>query len=255
MNKASTPLVSIVVPVYNSEKFIAETIASVQAQTYTNWELLLVNDVSTDSSVEIIKQLQQNDKRIRLFNNRKNSGAGPSRNRGIKEAKGQYLAFLDADDLWVNTKLTKQVRFMQQKDCAFSFTGYEFADAAGKPNGKKVRVPENINYKQALKNTVIFTSTVIFDISKLKKSQITMPNVGSEDTATWWKVLKIIDLAYGINSTLVMYRRISNSLSSNKLVAIKRTWQLYRTQEKLNFIGASFCFVNYIINATARRVV
>lgn len=255
MNKANAPLVSIVVPVYNSEKFIAETIKSVQDQTYANWELLLVNDVSTDKSVEIIKELQKKDKRIKLFNNRVNSGAGPSRNRGIKEAKGQYLAFLDADDLWLKTKLAKQVKFMQKNDCAFSFTGYEFADASGKPNGKKVRVPKTINYKQALKNTIIFTSTVMFDISKLKKSQIQMPDVRrGQDTACWWSVLKLIPSAYGLNEDLSYYRRTPETLSANKYKALKRTWYLYRNVEQINFTKSFYNFTFYSLNAFMRRI-
>jgi len=255
MSKAITPLVSIVVPVYNSGKFIAETIKSVQDQTYTNWELLLVNDVSTDKSVEIINELQKKDKRIKLFNNRVNSGAGPSRNRGIKEAKGQYLAFLDADDLWLKTKLAKQVKFMQKNDCAFSFTGYEFADAFGKPNGKKVRVPKTITYKQALKNTIIFTSTVMFDISKLKKSQTQMPNVRrGQDTACWWSVLKIIPYANGLNEVLSYYRRTPETLSANKYKALKRTWYLYRNVENLSLIYASSVFAIYFYNALSRRI-
>lgn len=255
MNKATTPLVSIVVPVYNSEKFIAETIKSVQDQTYSNWELLLVNDVSTDKSVEIIKELQKKDKRIKLFNNRVNSGAGPSRNRGIKEAKGQYLAFLDADDLWLKTKLAKQVKFMQKNDCAFSFTGYEFADAFGKPNGKKVRVPKTITYKQALKNTTISTITVMFDMSKLSKKKIQMPDLRrGQDTACWWSILKLISYANGLNEVLSYYRRTPETLSANKYKALKRTWYLYRNVENFKIFKSFMNFIFYSLNAARRRI-
>ena len=246
-------LVSIIVPVYNAEKFIDETINTVLNQTYTNWELLLVNDCSTDNSIDIIKKFK--DKRIKLINNKVNSKAAISRNNGIKKAKGRYICFLDADDLWDKEKLEKQVKFMNEKDCAFSFTGYEFADENGKPNGKKVFIPETITYKQALKNTTIWTSTVMFDMNKLSKEDIYMPNVArGQDTATWWKVLKKIDYAYGLNEILSFYRRTNDSLSANKFVALKRTWNLYRNVEHLNIFSSSYNFTIYCFNAVKRRV-
>ena len=247
-------LVSIVVPVYNAENFLKDTIQTVLEQTYPNWELLLVDDCSNDNSVGIIKEYVKDDKRIRLLKNEKNSGAALTRNHGIKEAKGTYLCFLDADDLWEKEKLEKQLKFMKDNCCAFSFTDYEFADSNGIPNGKKVKVPKTINYKQALKNTTIFTSTVMFDLRKLTKEDITMPNVKSEDTATWWKVLKKIEYAYGINNIMVLYRRSANTLSSNKIKAVKRIWDLYRNVEKLTFLASIYNFSWYCFNALKRRV-
>ena len=143
---------------------------------------------------------------------------------------------------------------MKDNCCAFSFTDYEFADSNGIPNGKKVKVPKTINYKQALKNTTIFTSTVMFDLRKLTKEDITMPNVKSEDTATWWKVLKKIEYAYGINNIMVLYRRSANTLSSNKIKAVKRIWDLYRNVEKLTFLASIYNFSWYCFNALKRRV-
>lgn len=256
MNKAinNSSLVSIIVPVYNAEKFINDTIKTVIDQTYENWELLLVNDCSTDKSVEIIKDYRQKDKRIKLFSNSDNSGAAISRNKGIEESGGRYIAFLDADDLWEPKKLEKQVAFMQEKDCAFSFTGYEFADEKGTPNGKKVYVPEGLTYRQALRNTIIWTTTVMFDMQKLSKKDVYMPNVKSEDTACWWKVLKKIDQAYGMTEILSYYRRSAGSLSSNKLEAIRKVWSLYRNVEKLNFVQSAFCFSGYAYNTVKKRV-
>lgn len=246
-------LVSIIVPVYNAEKFLNDTIKTVLEQTYNNFELLLINDCSTDNSIKLIKKYS--DKRIKLINNKVNSGAAVSRNNGIKEAKGRYICFLDADDLWHKEKLEKQVKFMKEKNCAFSFTGYEFADENGIPNGKKVFVPDKINYRKSLKNTTIWTSTVMFDMKKLQKEDIYMPNVRrGQDTATWWKVLKKIDYAYGLNEILSFYRRTNQSLSSNKLTALKRTWNLYRNVEHLNIFYSAYCFIFYCINAIRRRV-
>ena len=198
--------------------------------------------------------MKQNSK-IKLIKLEQNSGAAIARNTGIEEAKGQYIAFLDADDLWNKEKLEKQVKFMKENDCAFSFTGYEFADENGVGNGKIVNVPQIINYKQALKNTTIWTSTVMFDLEKLDKELIQMPNVKrGQDTATWWKVLKQIDYAYGIDKVLSYYRRTNESLSANKITALKRTWNLYRNVEHLNVFYSFYNFCWYVLNAVRRRI-
>jgi O-antigen biosynthesis protein WbqP len=247
-------LVSIVVPVYNAQQFLDDTIQTVLNQTYNDWELLLINDCSTDKSVEAINKYQKKDRRIKLFSNSKNSGAAISRNIGINEAQGRYVAFLDADDLWEPAKLEKQVAFMREKDCAFSFTGYEFADENGVPNGKKVYIPKTITYKKALKNTTICTITVMFDMHKLTKNDIEMPNVKSEDTATWWKVLKKIDYAQGLNEILSYYRRTATSSSANKITAVRQAWGLYRNVEHLSLMRSSYSFCWYLFNAIRRRV-
>lgn len=248
-------LVSIIVPVYNAEKFIKDTIKTVGKQTYQNWELIFVNDCSTDESKKIIEEQINIDNRIRLLELEQNYGAAIARNTGIDNAKGKYIAFLDSDDLWDKEKLSRQVRFMQNSNCSFSFTGYEFADENGTGNGKVVQVPNKINYKQALKNTTIWTSTVMFDVEKLGKELIHMPNVRrGQDTATWWKVLKQIDNAYGINQVLSYYRRTDNSLSANKLRALKRTWNLYRNVEHLNIFYSLYNFCWYVLNAIKRRM-
>lgn len=246
-------LISIIVPIYNAEKFIRDTIETVLKQTYENWELLLVNDCSTDKSIELAKKFAS--EKIKIYNMKKNSGAALTRNKGIELAKGKYICFLDADDLWDKRKLEKQITFIKQKDCAFTFTGYQFADENGKANGAKVYVPEKITYKQALKNTTIWTSTVMFDMNKLCKNDIYMPNVKrGQDTATWWKVLRKINIAYGMNEILSFYRRTTISLSSNKLKALKRTWNLYRNVEKLNLFKSIYYFCFYACNAVRRRI-
>ena len=254
VKESKQSLVSIVVPVYNAARFMDDTIQTVLSQTYQNWELLLVDDCSSDYSVQIIKKYMKKDNRIKLFKLSENSGAAIARNTGIDKAKGHYLAFLDADDLWVKNKLELQVAFMQEKNAAFSFTGYEFADENGKPNGKKVHVPQTITYKQALKNTTIWTSTVMLDMQVINKPTIYMPNIGSEDTATWWKILKTISRAYGLNLIMSYYRRTSNSLSANKLSSMKRTWNIYTSSENLNIVNAGFCFIFYCANAAKRRI-
>lgn len=248
-------LISIVVPVYHAERFLEDTIKTIKEQTYKNWELIFINDCSPDKSVEIIQKEMKENKKIKLLQLKENLGAAVARNTGIQEAKGKYLVFIDADDLWEKEKLKKQIEFMKNKDCAFSFTSYEFADEKGIGNGKIVRVPEKINYKQALKNTTIWTSTVMFDVEKLGKELIQMPNVKrGQDTATWWKVLKQIPYAYGMDEVLSYYRRTNDSLSSNKIKALKRTWSLYRKVEHLNIVYSFYNFCWYVLNAIKRRI-
>lgn len=247
-------LVSIIIPVYNAEKYIDETINSVLDQTYNNWELILVNDCSTDNSERLIQKYLK-DKRIKLINNKVNSKAAISRNNGIKEANGRYICFLDADDKWDKEKLEIQIKFMKENDCAFSYHSYEFASEKCIPNGKKVIAKEKLTYKECLKNNIISTITVMFDMNKLSKADIFMPNYNYvEDTATWWKILRKGYIAYGIPNLFSYYRRIPNSNSSNKIRTQKSLWLLYRKEEKLNFFNSVYYLFWKNINAIQRRL-
>lgn len=246
-------LISIVIPVYNAEKFIKETVASVLNQTWQEWELLLIDDGSTDGSRALLEQFAEQDERIRAFH-LAGGGAAEARNTGTRNAQGRYLAFLDADDLWEKEKLEKELCFLQEKDAAFVFTGYEFADELGRGTGKVVHVPENLPYHKALKNTTIFTSTVLFDMKKTGRELLYMPDIRSEDTALWWKVLRSGFTAYGLDENLVKYRRAGKTLSSNKLEAIRRIWNLYRRAEGLSLVKSGYYFVFWAWNAVARRV-
>lgn len=272
-------MVSIIVPVYMAASYIAKTIEMVRKQTYKNWELILIDDASKDNSVEIIrgvmqdaslkisevssKQLSQGileevdfskTEHISLIRKDKNEGAANARNTGIEIAKGSYIAFLDADDVWFPDKLEKELAFIKDKQAAFAFTAYEFGDEDAHGLGKVVTVPERLTYKKALSRTVIFTSTVMFDMSKISKEQILMPEVESEDTATWWKILRAGYVAYGLNEALVIYRRPKKSLSSNKFKAMKRIWNLYRKEERLTVPVSAFCFCLWAVRATLRRI-
>ena len=249
-------LVSIIVPVYNVEKVIKETMDSVLAQTYPHWELLLVEDCSKDNSAGAIMDYiaEKGDNRIRLIRQPSNQGAARARNRGLNQARGRYISYLDADDLWVPEKLEKQLKLMEQKDAAFSFTGYEFADEKGIGLGKIVRVPETLSYTQALSNTTIFTTTVMFDTQKIPKDLLEMPEIKSEDTALWWRVLRTGYVAYGLDENLARYRRAGRTLSSNKLEAIRRIWNLYRKAEGLSLIRSMWHFCFWAVRAVWRRI-
>ena len=168
MNNDKKCLVSIVMPVYNAANFLCDSIVSVLNQTYSNWELLLVNDCSTDKSKEIYEKFR-NDHRIKWIEQSNNLGAAKTRNHGIEIAKGRFICFLDSDDKWIDTKIEEQLHFMRQNGCAFSYHSYEFADHKCKPTGKKVIAKKELCYREAIKNTIIFTSTVMFDTTKIDK--------------------------------------------------------------------------------------
>ncbi len=249
-------LISVIVPVYNAARFIEETMDSVAAQTYSRWELLLVEDGSSDKTVEVIEDyIRKNDEqRIRLICLPENQGAARARNRGLHEASGRYIAYLDADDLWMPEKLEHELAFMRQKNAAFAFTGYEFVDENGKGTGKVVRVPETLSYKQALKNTTIFTTTVMFDTEKIEKTLLEMPVIKSEDTALWWRILRSGYTAYGLDENLAKYRRAGRTLSSNKLEALRRIWNLYRKAEGMSVPGSAWHFCFWAVRAVKRRL-
>ena len=245
-------LVSIVVPVYNAGKYIEKTIRMVQEQTFTNWELILVDDCSQDDGAKKIEPFLSD--KIRLIQKEKNEGAAAARNTGLDHMRGRYLAFLDADDVWRKEKLEKELDFMRKKDCAFCFTAYEFGDEEANGTGKVVNVPETLAFKQALPRTVIFTTTVLFDTEKIDKKLLKMPQVPSEDTATWWQILRAGYTAYGLNENLAVYRRPAKSLSSNKFVALKRIWFLYRRQAGLSVVKSAYYFVIWAFLAVKRRI-
>ena len=246
-------LVSIVTPVYNSERFISETIESIQSQTYRNWELLLIDDCSKDNSYEIIKNYMQNDDRIKYIKLEKNSGAAVSRNTGIKNAKGRFIAFIDSDDLWEAKKLEIQVKYMLENKLGFSFTSYRYIKEDGTRTNKIAKAPNKINYNGLLKNTIIGCSTVLIDRNII--GDFTMPLVRrGQDTATWLQLLKKEKYAYGISEALVNYRLVGNSISSNKITALKRTWNTYRNVEKLGLLKSSYVFCFYVFNAIKKRI-
>ena len=249
-------MISIVVPVYNANKYIENTVMSVVNQSYQKWELLLVDDGSTDGSTETIQRLEKCDEtgRIKVLMPKEHGSAAKARNYGISHATGRYIAFVDADDLWEYDKLEKEMSFMIEKQAGFVFTGYEFANAEGEGTGKVVRVPETLTYKQALKNTTIFTSTVLIDTEIIDKNLVYMPEIKSEDTATWYQILKNGHVAYGLNENLVKYRRVANSLSSNKVEAIRRIWNLYRKSEKLSVIYSFYNLCFWACRAVLRRI-
>ncbi len=241
--------VSVIIPIYNAEKYIKQAIDSVRKQSYDNIEIICIDDASTDNSLKIAKKkLNEQDKLI-IFP--KNNGVAKARNEGIEHATGRYIAFLDADDFWEQEKLEEQIHFMKEKQASFCYTGFYYLK---KQKEKRVYVPAKQNYKQALKNTIILTSTVMIDTKIINKNELYMPNIKSEDMATWWRLLKKNDFAYGINKALTYHRVGIKSLSSDKFKNLKYTWLLYRKQEKLKLIPSIYYFNYYIWNALRKRI-
>lgn len=266
----SDPVISIIVPVYNAERYIAETIQSVLRQSWHSWELILVDDCSEDHSAELIDGFMENAavnsandyavredapaERIRLIRLTENAGAAGARNAGIDAARGQYIAFLDADDLWYPEKLERELHFMVEQDVSFAFTSYYFGDEDARPTGRIVHAPAELTFQKALTRTVIFTSTVMIDRRRVPEELIRMPEIKSEDTACWWTILKSGIVAEGLDEALTIYRRPEHSLSSNKAASVKRIWNLYRQIAGLNPVHALFCLSGWAIRAAARRV-
>jgi len=182
-------LVSIIMPSYNASRFIAESINSVFLQAYSNWELLIVDDCSMDNSVRIAQKFVDIDKRVRLFPLEKNVGAAAARNVAIGQAKGQYIAFLDSDDVWEEDKLKKQLAFMEENSYAFTFSNYYVMEEDGRKIGNIVRVPTSLTYHQYLRNTIIGCLTVIID--RKQTGDFRMPLIkSSHDMALWLLIMK-----------------------------------------------------------------
>lgn len=246
-------LVSIITPSYNSKRFIGETIASVQLQSYTNWEMIIVDDCSTDGSVPYIESLIAQEKRIRLIALTENTGAAMARNRALEVAKGRYIAFLDSDDQWHPDKLKKQLAFMRKNRYAFTFTAYTPISEEGNIIYPTIHVPDKIDYNGYCKNTIIGCLTVIID--RDQTGDFKMKNIrSSHDMALWLEIMKRGYLAYGLDEDLATYRLVASSNTAKKLQAAKEVWQVYRDIEKLPLIRSSYYFVYYVFNALKKRV-
>ncbi|WP_088839208.1 glycosyltransferase family 2 protein [Listeria sp. ILCC792] len=239
-------LVSIIMPAHNAEEHIESSINSVMLQTYQNFELLVIDDCSQDQTVNLVRGYQ--DERVKVIELKENVGVAAARNQGLKQALGKYVAFLDSDDLWKVDKLEKQIQFMEDRELALSYTAYEVIDAAGEKVTGRVTIPENISYRQLLKNTIIGCLTVIIDIEKTGK--IEMPNLGgAEDTATWLSILREGHKVAGLTESLAYYRKgNTSSLSNNKLHMAKQIWLVYRENQKLSFLQSLIYFPCYVWN-------
>lgn len=230
-------LVSVITPTYNCAAFIDETIESVLAQTYTDWEMIIVDDQSKDNTEDVVKKYT--DPRIKYIKLEKNSGAAVARTEAMKLSEGQYMAFCDSDDLWMPDKLERQLAFMKRARHAFTCTAYEQIDEESKALGRIIVPREKCNYNRLLLDCPVGNSTVMYDVSQMGKFEV--PNIRKRnDDALWLQMLKKEKYIWGMNDVLMKYRIRSNSISSNKLKVIKYHWILYREIEHLSVLRSLF---------------
>ena len=238
-------LVSIITPTYNSIKYIDRTVLSVLNQTYSDWEWIIVDDLSTDGTREYLSHLQNTDNRIKCFYSEKNQGSGPARNKAIELANGKYIAFLDSDDLWTPEKLQMQVDFMQKNNCAFSHTSYGFIDENDNVIKNTFHVSSMpVNYKMLLKRTEISCLTAIYDQEILGK--MFMPDLRKkQDYALWLSILKKGYNSFPLDIETAFYRQHGNSATSNKFKLIIKHWNFLNKNEKLNWFKSLYYTISW----------
>ncbi|MGH2665296.1 glycosyltransferase family 2 protein [Flavobacterium sp.] len=237
--------VSIITPTFNSAKYIAETIQSVQKQTYSNWEMIIVDDCSKDKTVEIIQNFMEDDHRIHLIQMNKNGGPAKARNKGIEKAQGDYMTFLDADDLWFPDFIENSIHSIKETGIHFVFSSYRRSNENLEFVYSDFIVPKKVTYTDILKTNSISCLTAFVDIKTLGKK--TMPEIFKrQDMGLWLKYLKEIPFAYGIQEPKAIYRIRENSLSRNKANLLKYQWQFYREVEKLNFFQSVYYMLHWM---------
>lgn len=243
--------VSVITPVYNAERYIEKALESVFSQTYKDIEAVLVDDCSKDKSADVIAKYKEDYPEIIYFLQPKNMGAGAARNKALELASGQYVAFLDSDDLWLPEKTEKQIKLMKEKKSPFSYAAIEMMEEDGNTIKGKRNLKETCDYKYLLRNTIIATSSVIVDRTVLGDFRMPIRR-GGQDYATWLSLLRGGAVACGINETLVRYRVGRNSLSSNKFKSIKQVWEIQTQDEKINKVNAAFNVFCFCMNAAKK---
>ena len=249
------PLVSIITPVYNGEETIGKTIESVLNQTYKNFEMIIVDDVSEDNTIKVVKDYEKKDSRIKLITLTKKGGASVARNKAISKANGKYIAFLDSDDLWKKDKLEKQIKFMEDNDIYFSYTDYSYIDEQGNDMGIYRKCLRKMSYFRMLLGDSVGCLTVIYNREKAGKIEI--PKLKKRnDYALWCVILKRVKVGYKYNEILSLYRKNTTSLSSGKKhKLLKYHYQLHREINGFNPIITIILTITNIINYICNRYI
>lgn len=247
-------MVSVIMPMHNSESYVREAIESVLSQTYGDWELLVVDDNSTDASPCIVSEYAQKDKRIKMARNDRVIGMPSApRNKGLEMAQGRYVAFLDSDDVWLPTKLAQQVALFDDEETIVAFSDYEKMDEQGNRNNRIVKAPATTDYRKMLLGNVIGNLTGMFDRGKV--GDVMISDVHHEDYALWLSLLKRGGIARNTQTVTALYRVQASSVSSNKLKVLSWQWSVYRDIEHLGLLRSCYYFANYAVRAYAKRLV
>lgn len=246
MMQSDFGLISIIMAAYNAERTIEQAIDSVLNQTYPDFELLVVNDCSTDRTAELVVKIAAKDSRVRLISNVKNSGVSYTRKHGLEEAEGSWIAILDSDDAWAPEKLEKQIELQNRTNADLLFTGSAFMDADGRPIDWYLHAPAEVTYRQLLKQNVLSNSSALVR-KALYARHYAVGDGMHEDFATWLGILKTGRLAYGVDEPLLIYRIAKNSKSGNKIKAAKMNWNTYR-YVGLNFVQSLYYECCYTVN-------
>lgn len=245
-------LVSIVTPLYNSELYIKRTIESVKSQSYPFWEMLIVDDFSTDNGLQIVEEIGKHDNRIMVLKNSKNMGAALSRNKGIKAAQGEFIAFLDSDDQWHKEKLEKQISFMKKNEIGFTYTFYNHINEEGNEISVTNNLPLKVDYVSSMKSNKIGCLTAMYDVSVFGK--VYMKDIRKrQDYTLWLQLLKKTKYAYCVPEILATYTVRKGSISSNKYSLIKYHWLIYRHIEKQSIFKSLYYLLYYIISRLSRK--
>ena len=244
MTTKNRPLVSVIMPAYNAEEFLEEAIASVQAQTVTDWELLVIDDCSRDRTAEMVEAIAREDPRVKLLRNEKNLGAAGSRNRGLEIFRGRYVALLDSDDYWYPTMLEKMVARAEETGADILYCAYELVDEQGKKVCNDFRVPEKTSYRESIVRSVITCSTVLVTGELAKHHRFPL-DLYHEDIALWFQILRDGGQARGVDEVLAAYRQRSGSKTANKLTSAWRRWIIYRKHLELSFFQSLWVTARY----------
>lgn len=245
-NEEMNKLISVIMPTYNAERFITDSIKSIINQSYQSWELIVIDDCSTDGTAEIIESFS--DTRIHYYKCEENLGVAQARNFGISKATGEWIAFLDSDDLWAPTKLEKQVSFLEKNETvSFVFTASAFINENGDRLSYILPAPKKVTSKELLKQNVLSCSSILIAKKHLVNNPFPICKLIHEDYVSWLKILDEIDVAYGINEPLLIYRVSSGSKSGNKLKAAKMQWNAYK-EYGLNVVQRAYYMAFYAAN-------
>lgn len=246
-------LISVITPAFNAEKFIVDTIESVLSQTYENWEMIIVDDCSSDNTARVVKEYCDKDSRISLIRHSTNQGVAAARNTALSKARGEYIAFLDSDDMWFPEKLEIQYKFMEENGYVLTYTSYQnyFSDSMKK--GKIISIPPKMTYKAIFYNTAIACLTVM--VNRAKTGNFEMPDLNHfEDQCTWQSILAKGFIAYGLNRNLALYRISSASLTSDKQRAAIKQWNVYRKYYGFSIFKSLIYFAGYAMRAMVKHL-